>query len=237
VFKAPADADTGKDYELHPAAPLTLSLQSVMLYVCSQLPRSRRRRRVRRANRARAPGQDKTPQDEEEEGLPGEPLPQRPLQVPVRTAVQAHHDFLQEYLQNKFKKTDQRVGQLENHSAAICQVYREQDLTKDLGMEHFMRKVEAAHCAACDVFIPMQPHLIQKHIKSPDHNYNRKGMMEQSKRASLSVLRDVTRMLPTEKEGAGQLSNLSAAHRASDVIARRQTDGTVCSGFGARKVC
>lgn len=44
----------------------------------------------------------------------------------------------------------------------------------ELGMEHFMRKVEAAHCAACDLFIPMQPHLIQKHIKSPDHNYNRK---------------------------------------------------------------
>uniref|UniRef100_A0A3B5AW41 A-kinase anchor protein 8-like n=1 Tax=Stegastes partitus TaxID=144197 RepID=A0A3B5AW41_9TELE len=100
-------------------------------------------------------------------------------------------DFLQEYLQNKFKKTEQRVSQLENHSAAICQVYKEQDLTRDLGMEHFMRKVEAAHCAACDLFIPMQPHLIQKHIKSPDHNYNRKGMMEQSKRASLSVARSI----------------------------------------------
>ncbi|CAI5681117.1 unnamed protein product [Oreochromis niloticus] len=100
-------------------------------------------------------------------------------------------DFLQEYLQNKFKKTEERVSQLENHSAAICQVYKEQDLTRELGMEHFMRKVEAAHCAACDLFIPMQPHLIQKHIKSPDHNYNRKGMMEQSKRASLSVARSI----------------------------------------------
>ncbi|XP_068178377.1 A-kinase anchor protein 8-like [Antennarius striatus] len=100
-------------------------------------------------------------------------------------------DFLQEYLQNKFKKTDQRVSQLENHSAAICQMYKEQDLTRELGMEHFMRKVEAAHCAACDLFIPMQPHLIQKHIKTPDHNYNRKGMMEQSKRASLSVARSI----------------------------------------------
>uniref|UniRef100_A0A3Q3RSN4 A kinase (PRKA) anchor protein 8-like n=1 Tax=Mastacembelus armatus TaxID=205130 RepID=A0A3Q3RSN4_9TELE len=100
-------------------------------------------------------------------------------------------DFLQEYMQNKFRKTEQRISQLENHSAAICQVYKEQDLTRDLGMEHFMRKVEAAHCAACDLFIPMQPHLIQKHIKSPDHNYNRKGMMEQSKRASLSVARSI----------------------------------------------
>ncbi|CAK6972975.1 A-kinase anchor protein 8-like isoform X2 [Scomber scombrus] len=100
-------------------------------------------------------------------------------------------DFLQDYLQNKFKKTEQRVSQLENHSASICQMYKEQDLTRDLGMEHFMRKVEAAHCAACDLFIPMQPHLIQKHIKSPDHNYNRKGMMEQSKRACLSVARSI----------------------------------------------
>ncbi|XP_004066110.1 A-kinase anchor protein 8-like isoform X3 [Oryzias latipes] len=100
-------------------------------------------------------------------------------------------DFLQEYLMNKFKKTDERVSQMENHSAAICQMYREQDLTRELGMEHFMRKVEAAHCSACDVFIPMQPHLIQKHIKSHDHNYNRKGMMEQSKRGCLSVARSI----------------------------------------------
>ncbi|XP_061627878.1 A-kinase anchor protein 8-like isoform X1 [Phyllopteryx taeniolatus] len=100
-------------------------------------------------------------------------------------------DFLQEYLQNKFQKTDQMVRQLENHSAAICQMYRDQDLTKDLGMEHFLKKVEAAHCSACDIFIPMELHLIQKHIKSHDHNYNRKGMMEQSKRASLSVARSI----------------------------------------------
>ncbi|KAK7929404.1 hypothetical protein WMY93_005799 [Mugilogobius chulae] len=100
-------------------------------------------------------------------------------------------DFLQEYLLNKQRKTEYRVGQLENHFASICQVYREQDLTKDLGLEHFMRKVEAAHCAACDLFIPMQNFLIQKHLKSSDHNYNRKAMMEQSKRASLSVARSI----------------------------------------------
>ncbi|KAL6482547.1 hypothetical protein MHYP_G00106270 [Metynnis hypsauchen] len=100
-------------------------------------------------------------------------------------------DFLQEYLNNKYKKTEQRVNQMENHSAAICQVYKEQDLTRDIGMEHFMKKVEAAHCAACDLYIPMQYSLIQKHLKSPDHNYNRKGMMEQSKRSSLSVARSI----------------------------------------------
>uniref|UniRef100_A0A9J7Z0I5 A kinase (PRKA) anchor protein 8-like n=1 Tax=Cyprinus carpio carpio TaxID=630221 RepID=A0A9J7Z0I5_CYPCA len=100
-------------------------------------------------------------------------------------------DFLQEYLNNKYKKTEQRVSQMDNHSSVICQVFKEQDLTRDLGMEHFMKKVEAAHCSACDVFIPMQYTLIQKHLKSPDHNYNRKGMMEQSKRSSLSVARSI----------------------------------------------
>uniref|UniRef100_A0A8C6WE13 A kinase (PRKA) anchor protein 8-like n=1 Tax=Neogobius melanostomus TaxID=47308 RepID=A0A8C6WE13_9GOBI len=100
-------------------------------------------------------------------------------------------DFLQEYLQNKLRKTEYRVGQMENHSAAICQLYKDQDLTRELGLEHFMKKVEAAHCSACDLFIPMQPHLIQSHIKSPDHSYNRKVMMEQSKRAGLSIARSI----------------------------------------------
>ncbi|KAJ8264169.1 hypothetical protein GJAV_G00145990 [Gymnothorax javanicus] len=100
-------------------------------------------------------------------------------------------DFLQEYLNNKFKKTEERIKQIDNFSAAICQVYKEQDLTRDIGMEHFMKKVEAAHCAACDLFIPMQTHLIQRHIRSPDHNFNRKGMMEQAKRGSLSVARSI----------------------------------------------
>ncbi|XP_073788250.1 A-kinase anchor protein 8-like isoform X2 [Danio rerio] len=100
-------------------------------------------------------------------------------------------DFLQEYLNNKYKKTQQRVSQMENHSGFVCQIFKDQDLTRDIGMEQFMRKVEAAHCSACDVFIPMQHMLIQKHLKSHDHNYNRKGMMEQSKRASLSVARSI----------------------------------------------
>ncbi|KAJ8336807.1 hypothetical protein SKAU_G00380270 [Synaphobranchus kaupii] len=100
-------------------------------------------------------------------------------------------DFLQEYLNNKYKKTEERSKQIDNISAAICKVYKEQDLTRDIGMEHFMKKVEAAHCAACDLFIPMQHHLIQRHLKSPDHNFNRKGMMEQSKHASVSVARSI----------------------------------------------
>ncbi|XP_035391053.1 A-kinase anchor protein 8-like isoform X1 [Electrophorus electricus] len=100
-------------------------------------------------------------------------------------------DFLQEYLNIKHKKMENTLCQITNHSAAICQVLKEQDLTRDIGMEHFMRKVEAAHCAACDMYIPMQYNLIQKHLRSPDHNYNRKYMMEESKRSGLSVARSI----------------------------------------------
>ncbi|XP_076839603.1 uncharacterized protein LOC143484641 isoform X3 [Brachyhypopomus gauderio] len=100
-------------------------------------------------------------------------------------------DFLQEYLDIKHKKMEKTVSQIMSHSAAICQVFKEQDLTRDIGMEHFMRKVEAAHCAACDMYIPMQYNLIQKHLRSPDHNYNRKYMMEESERSGLSVARSI----------------------------------------------
>lgn len=47
-------------------------------------------------------------------------------------------------------------------------------LSSDIGMEHFVKKVEAAHCVACDLFIPMQYGIIQKHLKSLDHNHNRR---------------------------------------------------------------
>ncbi|KAL4648752.1 A-kinase anchor protein 8-like [Arapaima gigas] len=100
-------------------------------------------------------------------------------------------DFLQEYLQNKFRKTELRWKQTEKLNATICQVYKEQDLTRDVDMEHFIRKVEAAHCAACDLFIPMQNHLIQRHLRSPDHNYKRKFLLEQSKRSGLVVARSI----------------------------------------------
>lgn len=44
----------------------------------------------------------------------------------------------QEYLNNKYKKTEQRTSQMENHCAAICQVYKEQDLTRRKDSSVFM---------------------------------------------------------------------------------------------------
>ncbi|XP_048786060.1 LOW QUALITY PROTEIN: A-kinase anchor protein 8-like [Lagopus muta] len=106
--------------------------------------------------------------------------------LPQQTA-----DFLQEYVANKTRKTEERRKAIEDINAVIQQIYRDQDLTQDIGMEHFIKKVEAAHCAACDLFIPMQYGIIQKHLKSLDHNHNRRAMMEQSKKSSLVVARSI----------------------------------------------
>nr|XP_058148539.1 A-kinase anchor protein 8-like isoform X2 [Dasypus novemcinctus] len=89
--------------------------------------------------------------------------------LPKQTA-----DFLQEYVTNKTKKTEELRKTVEDLDGLIQQIYRDQDLTQEIAMEHFVKKVEAAHCAACDLFIPMQFGIIQKHLKTVDHNRNRR---------------------------------------------------------------
>ncbi|XP_063787725.1 A-kinase anchor protein 8-like [Pseudophryne corroboree] len=100
-------------------------------------------------------------------------------------------DFLQEYVLDKSNKTEERRKTIEDLSKTIQQIYRDLDLTQDLGMEHFVKKVEAAHCAACDVFIPMNSTTLQRHLNSPLHNQNRRSMMENSKKTALAVARSI----------------------------------------------
>ncbi|ERE69726.1 A-kinase anchor protein 8 [Cricetulus griseus] len=106
--------------------------------------------------------------------------------LPKQTA-----DFLQEYVTNKTKKTEELRKTVEDLDGLIQKIYRDQDLTQEIAMEHFVKKVEAAHCAACDLFIPMQFGIIQKHLKTMAHNRNRRLMMEQSKKSSLMVARSI----------------------------------------------
>ncbi|KAI4897419.1 hypothetical protein NFI96_029504, partial [Prochilodus magdalenae] len=109
-------------------------------------------------------------------------------------------DFLQEYLDVKHKNMEKTVSRIMNHSTAICQLYKEQDLTRDIEMEHFMKKVEAAHCAACDLYFPMQHSHIQKHLRSPDHHYNRKRLLEECKKSGLAVARSILNHKPIQEK-------------------------------------
>ncbi|XP_060716789.1 A-kinase anchor protein 8-like isoform X3 [Tachysurus vachellii] len=104
---------------------------------------------------------------------------------------EATMDFLQAHFSNKHKKVEGFINQIQDHRATICQLYEDKDLTQDISMEHFMRKAEAAHCLACDVYIPMQHLLIQQHLKSPEHKRNCKVMMVQSIQSGLSITQNI----------------------------------------------
>ncbi|XP_072776141.1 A-kinase anchor protein 8-like isoform X7 [Taeniopygia guttata] len=69
--------------------------------------------------------------------------------LPPQTA-----QFLQEYVANKTRKTEERRRGIRDINAVIQQIQREQDLTQELGLDQFVRKVEAAHCSACDLLLP-----------------------------------------------------------------------------------
>ncbi|XP_072420248.1 A-kinase anchor protein 8-like isoform X2 [Chiloscyllium punctatum] len=99
-------------------------------------------------------------------------------------------EFLHEYVLNKNKKTLKFRDSMEDKSAIIKRI-QEQNLLHGISIENFMKKVEAVHCIACEMFIPMQNNAIQRHMKTFDHNRNRKMMLEQSKKTSLQVAKSI----------------------------------------------
>nr|XP_045235792.1 A-kinase anchor protein 8 isoform X3 [Macaca fascicularis] len=80
-------------------------------------------------------------------------------------------EFLQEYIVNRNKKIEKRRQELMEKETAKPKP----DPFKGIGQEHFFKKIEAAHCLACDMLIPAQPQLLQRHLHSVDHNHNRRG--------------------------------------------------------------
>lgn len=100
-------------------------------------------------------------------------------------------DFLHEYILNKIQKTQKRREQIGDKTILKKQLMQQQDLLQDVGLDHFMKKIEAAHCVACDLFIPMQNALLARHLKTGDHGWNRKIMLEKAKKGSLVVARSV----------------------------------------------
>ncbi|XP_038627942.1 A-kinase anchor protein 8 [Tachyglossus aculeatus] len=95
--------------------------------------------------------------------------------------------FLQEYIVNRNKKIEKRRQELTEREGAK----HKPDPFKGIGQEHFFKKIEAAHCMACDMLIPAQHHLLQRHLRSADHNHNRRLAAEQFKKTSLHVAKSV----------------------------------------------
>ncbi|XP_036874445.2 A-kinase anchor protein 8 isoform X1 [Manis javanica] len=95
--------------------------------------------------------------------------------------------FLQEYIVNRNKKIEKRRQELMEKESTKPKP----DPFKGIGQEHFFKKIEAAHCLACDMLIPAQHQLLQRHLHSVDHNHNRRLAAEQFKKTSLHVAKSV----------------------------------------------
>ncbi|XP_042639187.1 A-kinase anchor protein 8 [Orycteropus afer afer] len=96
-------------------------------------------------------------------------------------------EFLQEYIVNRNKKIEKRRQEMMEKESAKPKP----DPFKGIGQEHFFKRIEAAHCLACDMLIPAQHQLLQRHLHSPDHNHNRRLAAEQFKKTSLHVAKSV----------------------------------------------
>ncbi|XP_041097921.1 A-kinase anchor protein 8-like isoform X3 [Polyodon spathula] len=96
-------------------------------------------------------------------------------------------EFLQEYIVNRNKKIQKRRQELIDKEGPV----QKQDPFKGIAQEQFFKRIEAAHCMACDMIIPAQYHLLQRHLHSPEHIRNRKGIAEQFKKSSLHVAKSV----------------------------------------------
>ncbi|XP_053440378.1 A-kinase anchor protein 8 isoform X1 [Nycticebus coucang] len=96
-------------------------------------------------------------------------------------------EFLQEYIINRNKKIEKRRQELMEKESTKPKP----DPFKGIGQEHFFKRIEAAHCLACDMLIPAQHQLLQRHLHSVDHNHNRRLAAEQFKKTSLHVAKSV----------------------------------------------
>ncbi|KAJ8404212.1 hypothetical protein AAFF_G00339850 [Aldrovandia affinis] len=103
-------------------------------------------------------------------------------QMPEGTAK-----FLQEYTVFRNKKIlKKRQEVLEKEGPP-----QKPDHFRDLAQDEFCKRIEAAHCMACDMIIPGQRHLVQQHLASKDHLRNRKAITDQFKMSSVQIARSI----------------------------------------------
>ncbi|XP_075433407.1 A-kinase anchor protein 8-like [Ascaphus truei] len=90
-------------------------------------------------------------------------------------------NFLEEYLldtnKNVFREREKRL-EIEKPKS---------DNFRGIGQEHFLHRVEAAHCLACDILIPDIPNFLMDHIKSALHGQNRRAANKEIKKNAFNA--------------------------------------------------
>ncbi|KAG5832976.1 hypothetical protein ANANG_G00296970 [Anguilla anguilla] len=93
--------------------------------------------------------------------------------------------FLQEYTVYRNKKI------LKKRQEVFDKDGQRPDPFRDLAQDEFCRRIEAAHCMACDMVIPGQHHLLQQHLASKEHQRNRKAITDQFKMSSVQIAKSI----------------------------------------------
>ncbi|CAJ0927586.1 unnamed protein product [Ranitomeya imitator] len=91
-------------------------------------------------------------------------------------------DFLHNYL--LYKKRKMAMEQKNN-------LLPVKDKFKGIGQEHFLHRVQAALCQACNVLIPDDPELLTNHIKSEGHQQKCKVTVKNIKVSSLAAAKEL----------------------------------------------
>ncbi|XP_053319831.1 A-kinase anchor protein 8-like [Spea bombifrons] len=140
-------------------------------------------------------------------------------------------DFIKEFMSNELKLVS-RERQKRNLEP------QKYDF-RGIGQEHYLHRIEAAHCIACDVLIPALPELLADHVKSPTHGRNRRAKFEETRDkcviAARMLLRDkkVNPLLERYAKGDNPFQDMEEEYMATledlvpeeDVVSDCETEG------------
>ncbi|KAM4748267.1 uncharacterized protein WCC33_005716 [Rhinophrynus dorsalis] len=94
-------------------------------------------------------------------------------------------DFIQEYLSSESKKVAKEREELKMNESS------KKDSFRGIGQEHFLHRIEAAHCFACNILIPDVPAMLRQHVKSKMHSQNRRAAHWDIKNKSVSKAKEL----------------------------------------------
>ncbi|XP_072005302.1 uncharacterized protein [Engystomops pustulosus] len=92
-------------------------------------------------------------------------------------------DFLHDYLVFKNKRMAKQRASSIVHS--IKEEY------KALSQDHYLHRIQATHCHACDVLIPDSPGLLAQHVRSDAHQKNRKLIVKSVRQSCIAAAKEL----------------------------------------------
>ncbi|KAJ8251664.1 hypothetical protein GJAV_G00223790 [Gymnothorax javanicus] len=142
--------------------------------------------------------------------------------------------FLQEYTAYRNKKILKKRQEVFEKDGRPVRV----DPFIDLAKDEFCRRIEAAHCTACDMVIPGQRHLLQQHLASKEHQRYRQALVDQYKMSSVQIAKsilsnkDIREMMEQHSRGEDPFTEEADDQETQRASAAPAGEGTTEKGEG-----